>query len=133
MGPLLLKSFYVSPIWGGSRIAEARGIPWTSEDKEPSVVHLGPAGQMAGSRERIGVDAGFYRSYVDDVEGQMGFSCNGRYAVLTCVDGVAKVCTPDGDVTLGYTQSCLVPAAARSYTVAGPCRVLRSIRTPEQR
>jgi mannose-6-phosphate isomerase len=30
--PLLLKPYYVSPVWGGPRIAQARGIAWTSED-----------------------------------------------------------------------------------------------------
>ena len=29
MGPLLLTSFYLSPIWGGSRIARTRGIDWS--------------------------------------------------------------------------------------------------------
>ena len=32
MEPLLLKPYYVSPVWGGPRIAQARGIAWTSED-----------------------------------------------------------------------------------------------------
>ena len=33
MEPLLLQSFYLSPIWGGPRIAEARGIPWSDDDR----------------------------------------------------------------------------------------------------
>ena len=33
MGPLLLTSFYLSPIWGGSRIARTRGIDWSDDDR----------------------------------------------------------------------------------------------------
>lgn len=116
--------------WGrGRELHVDKAFDVLDTAKEPSVVRLGLPGQAAGNQERLGADAGFYVSYVDDVAGQMSFACDGRYAVLTCVDGEAKVSTPDGDVALNHTQSCLVPAAARSYTIAGPCRVLRSIRT----
>ena len=27
MGPILLEPTYISPIWGGTRISEARGLP----------------------------------------------------------------------------------------------------------
>ena len=33
MEPLLLTSFYISPIWGGSRIARTRGIDWSGDDR----------------------------------------------------------------------------------------------------
>lgn len=33
MGPLLLTSFYLSPIWGGSRITRTRGIDWSDDDR----------------------------------------------------------------------------------------------------
>ncbi|MDI9590885.1 MAG: class I mannose-6-phosphate isomerase [Acidobacteriota bacterium] len=119
--------------WGrGRELHVEKAFDVLDVTKGPSVVRLGPPGGAAGDQERVGADAGFFKSYVVDVVDRMSFCCNGRYAVLTCVDGVAKVGTPDGDVTLGHTQSCLVPAAAQSYTIAGPCRVLRSVRTPAQ-
>lgn len=32
MAPLLLNTTYLSPIWGGTHIAEIRGVPYTKED-----------------------------------------------------------------------------------------------------
>lgn len=99
---------------------------------QPSVVATGSPRDATANKERLGVDAGFYQSYVVDVISRMSFSCDGRYAVITCVDGTACVHTPHGSVSLGTTQSCLIPASAETYAVEGRCRVLRSIRTPHE-
>ena len=97
---------------------------------QPTVNHLGAYHTPATNDERLGVDAGFHRVTVLDVADTMTFLCDGRYAVLTCVGGGARVSTPAGSVELGYTESCLIPAAATRYAIEGPCRVLRSLRTP---
>lgn len=117
--------------WGrGRQLHVDKAFDVLKIDNRPSVTHLGAySGQM--TRELLGVDAGFFKSFVLDVDGRQSFSCNGRYAVITCVGGTALVSTTDGSVELGYTASCLVPAAASTYVISGTCRVLRSIRTPD--
>lgn len=97
----------------------------------PTITRLG-APDPSSESERLGVDAGFFRSSVADLTDPRTYACDGRYAVVTCVKGTAHVSTPDGGVTLGLTESCLVPACAGTYTVSGPCRILRSVRTPEE-
>ncbi len=116
--------------WGrGRQLHVDKAFDVLRVDAQASVVHLG-APQIAGvDQEQLGVDAGFFKSYVADVTTKMHFSCDGRYAVVTCVDGTATVATSEGSVPLGYTESCLVPASAEHYVVTGPCRILRSIRT----
>ena len=117
--------------WGrGRELHVDKAFDVLDTASQARVKSLGNPREATGNRERLGVDAGFYQSFVVDVMTSMEFSCHGRYAVLTCVDGAAHVRTPGGDVELGYTQSCLIPASAPSYTIEGPCRVLRSIRTP---
>ena len=97
---------------------------------KPVVTHLGAFDPERGNLERLGVDAGFFRSYVVDTRDSQTFPCDRRYAVLTCVEGFARIETADGCVDLGQTESCLIPASAGSYTIIGPCRVLRSVRCP---
>lgn len=118
--------------WGRGRALQAdKAFDVLQTDNCATVCQLGPFFAGAWTGERLGVDAGFFRSYVLDVDGALSFACDGRYAVLTCVNGTARVETPGGAVDLAYTESCLVPASAGRYTIHGTCRMLRSIRTPE--
>lgn len=118
--------------WGrGRQLHVDKAFDILDTRRRPSLTHFGTFDQSKADIERLGVDAGFFKSYVVDVGTTMHFSCQGRYAVVTCVARTARVSTPEGSVSLGYTQSCLVPASAESYDIEGPCRVLRSLRTPE--
>ena len=117
--------------WGRGRTLHVdKAFDVLDTASQPSVVRLGSPRDAVADQERLGVDTGFYQSFVVDVASRMEFACNGRYAVITCVDGTARVQTPQGSVTLGATQSCLIPACAKTYAIEGSCRVLRSIRTP---
>ncbi len=119
--------------WGrGRQLHVDKAFDVLKAANKPSVRHFGAYRDGLPAREHLGVDAGFFKSYVVDIDGQRGFSCDGRYAVITCVGGTACVTTPDGSVELGHTASCLVPACARTYAISGTCRVLRSVRTPEE-
>lgn len=98
-----------------------------------SVARFGSFDPEGRGSELLGVDAGFFESYVIDMtDSRRSYPCAGRYAVLTCVCGSIEVETPAGNVSLGPTESCLVPAAAQRYTLGGTGRILRSIRTPKE-
>ena len=117
--------------WGrGRELHVSKAFDVLDTTLTPSITHLGTFDATRGDFERLGVDSGFFKSYVCDIAHEMRFSCEGRYAVITCVKGSAHVVTSEGSVALGYTESCLIPASATEYAITGPCRVLRSIRTP---
>lgn len=119
--------------WGrGRELHTDKAFDVLQPENHPSVVSLGAYGRLTGWSERLGVDAGFFQSFVADIADSHRYDCCGRYAVVTCVGGTATVSCADGQVSLGYTASCLVPASAGTYTVSGPCRILRSIRTPKE-
>ena len=118
--------------WGrGRKLHVDKSFDVLRCEREAAVRHLGAYDPDAPARERLGVDSGFYKSYIADVCGERGYACNGRYAVVTCVAGRIRIATPDGSVDLGQTESCLVPACANSYVISGTGRVIRSVRTPQ--
>lgn len=118
--------------WGrGRQLHVDKAFDVLKTGNRPSVTHMGTYGEQVQPRERLGVDAGFFKSFVLDVDGSQSFRCDRRYAIITCIGGAARVSTTNGSVELGYTDSCLVPAAASTYTISGTCRVLRSVRTPD--
>jgi mannose-6-phosphate isomerase len=120
--------------WGrGRELHVDKAFDVLRAERRPLVAHFGAPNPQSEGSERLGVDAGFFRSYVVDMANERrSYPCAGRYAVLTCVSGSVEVTTPEGAVQLGRTESCLVPASAGSYTVCGAGRILRSIRTPEE-
>ena len=118
--------------WGrGRELHVEKGFDVLRCEREATVQHLGAYDPKAPARERLGVDSGFYRSFVADVRDEREYACNGRYAVVTCVAGQVLVETKGGSVDLGVTESCLVPACANVYVISGAGRVLRSVRTPQ--
>ena len=118
--------------WGrGRELHVEKGFDVLRCDREATIHRLGAYDPNAPAQERLGVNSGFYRSYVVDVRGERHYSCDGLYAVVTCVAGRVLVATRGGSVDLGVTESCLVPACAHSYAISGTGRILRSIRTPQ--
>ena len=118
--------------WGrGRELHVEKAFDVLDTTLSPTVTRLGIP-DLRSDDEHLGVDAGFFRSYVVDLTGQRAYACGGRYAVVTCVGGTARVSTPGGKVILGVTESCLVPACSGTYTISGPCRVLRSVRSPKE-
>lgn len=118
--------------WGrGRELHVDKAFDVLKPASRPTVMHLGAYRQPTGWDERLGVDAGFFRVFVADIAQSHQYECKGTYAIITCVAGGARVTTAEGSVSLGYTESCLVPASAESYVVSGPCRILRSLRTPQ--
>ena len=118
--------------WGRGRgLHVEKGFDVLRCEQEATVHHTGAYDPDAPARERLGVDSGFYRSYVADIRGDREYACNGRYAVITCVAGRILVATQNGSVELGATESCLVPACSNAYVISGAGRVIRSVRTPQ--
>lgn len=119
--------------WGrGRELHVDKGFDVLDCALQAGVRPMGAYDATAPARTQLGVDSGFFASYVVDVRGEERFSCDGRYAVVTCVAGRARVTCDEGAVELGYTKSCLVPACAKEYAVVGTCRVLRSVRTQDR-
>ena len=118
--------------WGRGRELHVRkGFEVLDPNSRPGINHLGAYEEGTQTCERLGMDGGFFKSYVVDVAGSVHYACEGRYAVITCVAGSAHVSADGESVDLGLTESCLIPAAAETYTISGAGRVLRSIRTPQ--
>lgn len=119
--------------WGrGRELHVDKAFDVLQPDNRLTITSFGTYHPDGRSCELLGVDAGFFESYVTDVTDSRSYACAGRYAVITCVGGSAVVSTPDGAVHLSLTESCLIPASAQTYHVSGPCRILRSIRTPKE-
>ena len=94
----------------------------------PTVNRLGGFDPKRGTQAQRGVSCRQFVSNVVDVDESWSARTDGRYQIVTCVSGNGRIVTDDGELTLAYTESALIPACCVSYTVIGPCRVLRSYR-----
>ena len=119
--------------WGrGRELHVSKAFDVLRTENRPGNNHMGAFDPTLGTRERLGMDGGFFKSFVIDVcESCVHHTTEGRYAVITCVEGTVVIETPDGSASLRRTESCLIPADAECYTIRGVGRVLRSIRTPK--
>lgn len=113
--------------WGrGRQLHVEQGFDVLRTDSRPEPRRLGAFDPEAPASVRRGVTHRLFVSDVVDVRGSWEQAMDGRYEVLSCVGGSARVRTAEGTVELAYTRSALVPASAGSYVVEGTCRVLRS-------
>ncbi len=116
--------------WGrGRELHVDKGFAVLDCSSKPTVNHLGAYRTPTRNRTSPGTRSDFFAVTVADVADRMEFACNGRYAVVTCVGGSARVGVAEGSALLQYTESCVIPAAAHTYSVTGPCRALISVRT----
>lgn len=115
--------------WGrGRELHVEKAFDVVDTSLEPTVRHLGAWSADAPAQEQLGAECAQFKATVVDVSPSWSADTNGRYQVVTCVGGTAKVSTADGEVVLGYTDSCLIPACCASYTVTGPCRIIQAVR-----
>lgn len=129
VGSLGFKTYRVCD-WGrGRELHMKQGFDVLRTDSRPEPGHFGAFDAQAPASVRRGVTHRLFVSDVVDVRGGWGARTNGRYEVISCVAGRARICTADGVVELPFTRSALVPASAGSYTIEGTCRVLRSYAT----
>ncbi|MBM6817278.1 class I mannose-6-phosphate isomerase [Olsenella uli] len=126
VGSLGFKTYRICD-WGRGRelhVEQGFDVLRTGSRSEPN--RLGPFDPAAGPGVRRGVTHRLFASDVIDVRGTWEQAMDGRYEVLSCVAGSARVRTADGACELPFTRSLLMPASAGSYTIEGTCRVLRS-------
>ncbi len=126
VGSLGFKTYRICD-WGRGRelhVAQGFDVLRTACRPEPS--HLGAFDPSALAGARRGVTHRLFASDVIDVRGSWSQPMEGRYEVLSCVAGSARVRTAEGEMDLPFTRSLLMPASAGSYTIEGTCRVLRS-------
>lgn len=116
--------------WGrGRELQVDKAFDVLKTENRPSVTHLGVPADSDATRVRPGVKNDVFTADVVDVRGEWSTTKNGLYQILTCVDGECEVLTPEGDVTLTYTASTLVPATVGRFSVRGDCRLIQSYRT----
>lgn len=94
----------------------------------PTVNRLGGFEPGHDTQTQRGVSCRQFVSNVVDVNESWSADTDGRYQIVTCVSGSGRVITDEGEVNLAYTESALIPACCKRYTVTGPCRVLQSFR-----
>lgn len=113
--------------WGRGRelhVEQAFDVLDTSIRPEPE--HFGAFDPDAPASVRRGITHSLFTSDVVDVRGSWEFATGDRYAVLSCVGGIARVVTDEGGVELARTASALIPASAGTVRIEGTCRVLVS-------
>ena len=129
VGSLGFKTYRICD-WGRGRELHVRqGFDVLRTECRPEPSHLGSFDPSAPASVRRGVTHRLFVSDVVDVRGSWEQKMGGRYEVLSCVAGTARVRTAEGEVELPYTRSLLMPASAGSYVIEGTCRVLRSYAT----
>lgn len=129
VGSLGFKTYRICD-WGRGRELHVRqGFDVLQTGCRPEPNHLGPFDPSAPAGVRRGVTHRLFVSDVVDVRGSWEHRMHGRYEVLSCVAGTARVRTAEGEVELPRTRSALMPASAGSYVIEGTCRVLRSYAT----
>lgn len=113
--------------WGrGRELHVEKGFGCLDTASCVSVTRLGKASEARYQSLHHAVINPIYFSDVVDVHGEWQGETNGRYRLLTCVYGTAHVSSDQGDVDLGYTRSCVIPASLGSFAISGDCRVLVS-------
>lgn len=113
--------------WGrGRELHVEKGFDVLRAESRPEPRHFGLFDPRAEGSVRSAVRHRLYSADVVDVREPWRQELDGRYQVISCVAGTARVTTPDGAVELAYTRSCIVPASAGGYVVEGPCRIIRS-------
>lgn len=114
--------------WGrGRELHVEKGFDVLDVRPQPEAIHLGAFDPTAPGRVTRGTaDGDLFVIDIADVPQSWGEELDGSYRVLTCVAGECDVTCAEGGVHLGFTESCLVPASAGSYTVTGPCRIISS-------
>lgn len=113
--------------WGRGRELHVRkAFDVLRTQNRPDPVHLGSYDPAAPASVRRGVTHRLFIADVADVRGSWEQELDGRYHVLSCVGGAARVTCAEGSAELTCTRSLLMPASAGSYVVEGNCRVIRS-------
>lgn len=113
--------------WGRGRELHVRkAFDVLRTQNRPDPVHLGAYDPAAPASVRRGVTHRLFIADVADVRGSWEQELDGRYHVLSCVGGAARVTCAEGSAELTCTRSLLMPASAGSYVVEGNCRVIRS-------
>lgn len=126
VGSLGFKTYRICD-WGrGRELHVEQGFDVLRTESRPEPDHLGAFDPATPAGVRRGVTHRLFSSDVIDVRGTWGQEMDGRYEVLSCVAGQARVRTAEGVTELPFTRSVLVPACVGSYTIEGTCRVLRS-------
>lgn len=116
--------------WGRGRPLQVeKAFDVLRTQNRPSINHLGEYDENGSTMVREGVSAGLFDTKVLDVCGEWHTTKGGTYQILTCVGGEAEVKTDEGDVSLPYTASTLIPASVREVSVRGNCRIIQSYRT----
>lgn len=129
VGSLGFKTYRICD-WGrGRELHVEQGFDVLRTKSRPEPNHLGAFDPSAPEGVRRGVTHRLFVSDVIDVRGTWEQEMDGRYEVLSCVAGEARVRTAGGATELPFTRSVLVPACVGSYTIEGTCRVLRSYAT----
>ena len=126
VGSLGFKTYRICD-WGrGRELHVEQGFDVLRTESRPEPNHLGAFDPAAPAAVRRGVTHRLFSSDVIDVRGTWEQEMDGRYEVLSCVAGKARIRTAEGVTELPFTRSALVPACVGSYTIEGTCRVLRS-------
>lgn len=114
--------------WGrGRELHVEKGFDVLDVSHRPDPIHLGSFDPRAPEHVTSGTGAADpFLITIIDIPATWGEATDGSYRVLTCVAGECEVSTAQGSVHLGFTESCLVPASAGTYTVFGPCRLITS-------
>ena len=129
VGSLGFKTYRICD-WGrGRELHVKQGFDVLRTQSRPEPNHLGAFDPAAPAQTRRGITHRLFVSDVIDVRGTWECETDGRYEVLSCVAGSARVRTQGGVVELPFTRSVLVPASAGGYVIEGTCRVLRSFAT----
>ena len=129
VGSLGFKTYRLCD-WGrGRELHVEQGFDVLQTKSRPEPHHLGAFDPAGPAGVRRGVTHRLFVSDVVDVRCAWEHQMDGRYEVLSCVAGAARVRTAEGEVELSYTRSLLMPASVGSYVIEGTCRVLVSYAT----
>ena len=64
-----------------------------------------------------------------DLKGNFAIPSDGKYYILTCVEGECDICLEETVEHLSYTETVLIPASCPNLTVRGEARLFRSRRS----
>lgn len=126
VGSLGFRTYRICDWRRGRELNVAEAFDVLRTEVRPEPLHFGPFDPAAPTHARPGIRHPLFSTDVIDVHSPWHQEIVDRYQILSCVAGTAVIRTSEGDVTLPFTRSAILPASVGSYVVEGPCRVVRS-------
>jgi len=104
-----------------------KGFAILDPDIKSELLHF-PVVERTSNSIRRAIHHPDFTTEIIDICDSLTLETNGKYFILTCVDGNCEIICNGEEFKLPYTETILIPAVCEPITINGNCRLIRSMR-----